>query len=136
LIHGRGTDWLRVKDWLREKAKITEIVVMGQEFGEGKTLPEKFEWLASNVDKAIAVATPDDVGALAGTASHAFQQRARQNVWLEFGWFWGRLGRQNVLVLRRGEIEFPSDLAGLEVYPFQEDPTERSDKLRAFLGFE
>jgi len=30
--------WLRVKDWLREKAKITEIVVMGQEFGGGKTL--------------------------------------------------------------------------------------------------
>jgi Predicted nucleotide-binding protein containing TIR-like domain len=134
LIHGRSPDWLRVKDWLREKIKIDEIVVMQQEFGDGRTLPEKFEQLASRVDKAIAIATPDDVGGLSTAETSALKRRARQNVWLEAGWFWGRFGRNNLLVLSRGEIEFPSDLTGLEVYAYQEDPTERAEKLRAYLG--
>jgi hypothetical protein len=134
LIHGRSLDWLRVKDWLQDKIKITRIVVMQQEFGEGKTLPEKFEQLTSQVDKAIAIATPDDVGGLSSAHASALKQRARQNVWLEAGWFWGRLGRKNLLILSRGEIEFPSDLTGLEVYTYQEDPTERAEKLRAYLG--
>ena len=39
--------------------------------------------------------------------------RARQNVVLEYGWFWGRLGRQRALLLMRDKIELPSDIRGL-----------------------
>jgi predicted nucleotide-binding protein len=134
LIYGRGTDWLRVKDWLRDRARVGEIVVMQQEFGAGRTLPERFEQLAAQVDVAIAVATPDDVGGLSGSDASAYRKRARQNVWLEVGWFWGRLGRDRIFVLSRGEIEAPSDLSGIEFYQYDEDPTERAEKLRDFLG--
>jgi len=134
LIHGRSPDWLRVKVWLYETMRITNIVVMQQEFGGGKTLPEKFEDLASQVDKAIAIATPDDIGGPSSANASAFRPRARQNVWLEAGWFWGRLGRKNLLILSRGEVEFPSDLTGLEIYAYQEDPIDRAEKLRAYLG--
>ncbi|MDH8506261.1 nucleotide-binding protein, partial [Klebsiella pneumoniae] len=39
--------------------------------------------------------------------------RARQNVLYELGYFAGKLGRGKVLVLRKGDIEIPSDLAGV-----------------------
>jgi hypothetical protein len=134
IIHGRSLDWLKIKDWLLEKARVRDVIVMQLEFGDGKTLPEKFENLASRVDKAIAIASPDDLGGLMGSPAPDLQPRARQNVWLEVGWFWGRLGRDRVLILTKGDIEFPSDLTGLEVYSYRDDPEERSEKLRAFLG--
>lgn len=134
LIHGRSPDWLRVKDWLREKMNVARVVVMAQEFGAGRTLPEKFEQLASEVDVAIAIATPDDLGGLSDAQTTDYRPRARQNVWLEVGWFWGRLGRERILLLSRGRIEPPSDLYGLEMYEYSDDPIERAEKIRIFLG--
>lgn len=39
--------------------------------------------------------------------------RARQNVVLELGYFVGRLGRDRVLALKRGDVEVPSDFNGV-----------------------
>jgi predicted nucleotide-binding protein len=132
LIHGRSADWLDLKDWLREEAGLSEVTVMGQVFGSGESLPEKFERLASEVDGAIAVATPDDIGGLAGPLQDK-SPRTRQNVWLEVGWFWGRLGRGRFMVLSSGSVEIPSDLHGLELYPYVSRPREQADRLRAFI---
>lgn len=130
LIHGRKNDWLALKDWLRDNVD-TDVYVMQQEFGGGATLPEKFETVASKVDGAIAIATPDDIGHI--KRSTIKNERARQNVWLEVGWVWGRLGRNRLMVLVKGPIEFPSDLQGLEYYEYQQKPTERSEDIRKFI---
>jgi predicted nucleotide-binding protein len=127
---------MSLREWLKESAGIQKVVVMKDEFGAGRTLPEKFEKLADAADKAIAVATPDDLGGLADSNPKAFQRRARQNVWLEFGWFWGRLGRENAMMLSRGQIELPSDLTGLEYYAYHSDPVEQAEKIRCFLGLQ
>jgi predicted nucleotide-binding protein len=39
--------------------------------------------------------------------------RPRQNVLLELGYFIGRLGREKVCALKRGDMELPSDFAGV-----------------------
>lgn len=39
--------------------------------------------------------------------------RARQNVVLELGYFIGKLGRDRVIVLNKGGVEKPSDVAGV-----------------------
>jgi predicted nucleotide-binding protein len=104
---------------------------MEQVFGEGKTLPEKFEYIASQVDACIAVATPDDVGGLNYDTN--MKPRARQNVWLETGWFWGVLGRNRVMILCNGEIEMPSDLQGIEVYYYDSRPSEKLEQIRLFI---
>jgi predicted nucleotide-binding protein len=44
--------------------------------------------------------------------------RARQNVVLELGYFIGRLGRERVCALTRGDIELPSDFGGVVYEPF------------------
>jgi predicted nucleotide-binding protein len=107
---------------------------MGEQSGDGRTLPEKFEELAAKVDSAIAIATPDDVGGLQEENSSTYKQRARQNVWLEVGWFWGRLGRKRIMILVKGNIEFPSDLRSIEYFPYTASPEEAGDKIREFVS--
>ena len=103
---------------------------MQDEFGGGKALPEKFESIANQVDGAIALATPDDVGGLADSNQRS---RARQNVWVEIGWIWGRLGRDKVMLLCKGGVEVPSDLQGIEYYSYADSPLLATESIRAFI---
>ena len=131
LIHGHATDRVELQNWLQHQ-ELADPVVMAEEFTAGQTLPEKFEFLASEVDAAIALATPDD---LASTAARTDvkKERARQNVWVEVGWFWGRMGRDRVLLLVRGDVEIPSDLDGIEYHAYQDSVLELETGIRRFL---
>ena len=60
--------------------------------------------------------------------------RARQNVWVEVGWFWGRLGRSRVLLLVRGDVETPSDLDGLFFFRYRRSVSERKSEINRFLA--
>jgi predicted nucleotide-binding protein len=73
--------------------------------------------------------TPDDVGGLRDSSDSAMRVRARQNVWVEFGWFWGALGLARVLLLGKEGIEVPSDLSGLLVEQFRDSPAEREPEI-------
>lgn len=132
LIHGHATDRVKLQEWLQHE-DLADPVVMAQQFTAGQTLPEKFELLACEADAAIALATPDD---LASTASRADikRERARQNVWVEVGWFWGRLGRNRVLLLVRGDVEIPSDLDGIEYHTYQQSVLDLEPVIRRFLS--
>lgn len=137
LIHGHANDRNLLQAWLRNEA-LAKPLVMAQQFSAGQTLPEKFEQLAASSDAAVALVTPDDLGlAVRDTPKrkNAVEQlRARQNVWVEVGWFWGRLGRERILLLVRGDVEIPSDLDGIEVHRYSRSPRERAQQIRAFLA--
>jgi hypothetical protein len=63
IVHGHSEDYEKLRRYLEgDELKLPKPVVMKYTFGEGKTLPEKFEDLASNVHCAIVIATPDDEG--------------------------------------------------------------------------
>jgi hypothetical protein len=120
IVHGRD---LESRDTLRQllvDLGLPEPVIMAAEPTLGRALPEKFEQLAVKVDAAIALVTPDDLGGLRDDVPSAFSDRARQNVWLEVGWFWGRLGRARMLLLGKKGIEVPSDLSGLLIKEFDD----------------
>ena len=139
IIHGHGRnpdkaeyDYDILREWLRNDGFAdNNVIVMKESYGVGMTLPEKLESLASSVDAAIALATPDDVGRLKTDTS--LNDRARQNVWLEFGWFWGRLGRDKILLLFKGTIEEPSDMRGLEYLTYADSPVQEPERIRTFL---
>jgi Predicted nucleotide-binding protein containing TIR-like domain len=135
IIHGRSKDRLTLEKHLQESLKLPTPTIMAERLSPGEVLPIKFEQLASEVDGAIALGTPDDLGYLADAAGagKGEERRARQNVWLEVGWFWGRLGRARVLILTRGEISIPSDLFGIESYAYSREPTERSEEIDTFV---
>lgn len=84
-----------------------EPVILQEQPNSGQTIIEKFEAHAATVNFAVILLTPDDLGA-SGEA-----ERARQNVIYELGYFTGRLGRGRACLLRRGNVDMPSDLAGV-----------------------
>jgi predicted nucleotide-binding protein len=134
IVHGRADDRFVLKDYLQNQIRVPEPIIMAQRPPSGLTLPEKFEGLASDADGAIALVTPDDVGAFDDQAAPtALQSRARENAWLEVGWFWGRLGRRRFLLLVRSKPSIPSDLSGLEYVTYDSKPTECDNEIRAFI---
>jgi hypothetical protein len=132
IIHGRSDDRYKLSEWLRVTLGLSDILIMQQEFGGGLSLPEKFEKLATRADGAIAVATPDD--SVVSPEGVSVAQRARQNVWLELGWIWGRMGRGKVMLLSKGKLEHPSDIQGLEYYTYTSSPVEASESIRSFIA--
>ncbi|WP_082474646.1 TIR domain-containing protein [Sphingomonas sp. Leaf343] len=86
-----------------------EAIILHERASQGRTVIEKIE-AEAGVGFAIVLLTPDDEGRAMGGD---LQPRARQNVMLELGYFIGRLGRNRVCALKRGDLEIPSDFAGV-----------------------
>ena len=78
----------------------------------------------------MVLLTPDDEGGL--KHSDAMRLRARQNVIFELGFFIGRLGRNRVCALTKGDVEIPSDYSGV-VY-IQMDGGWKLDLVRELKG--
>ena len=91
-------------------------IILQEQPNEGRTIIEKFEDYAGTVGFAVAICTPDDVGALA-TEPDNLKPRMRQNVVLELGYFAGKIGRKRVCALVKGDIETPSDYDGVVYIP-------------------
>ncbi len=86
-----------------------EPVILHEQANQGRTVIEKIEAQA-DVGFAVVLLTPDDEGCVRNGTP---EPRARQNVLLELGYFLGRLGRARVCALKRGQVEIPSDFAGV-----------------------
>lgn len=88
-----------------------EPIILHEQPNKGKTIIEKFEDY-SEVNFAIILLTPDDVGAEKDNINN-LQPRSRQNVIFEFGFFIGKLRRQNVCALYKENVGLPSDYQGV-----------------------
>jgi predicted nucleotide-binding protein len=130
IIHGRSADRDILKRYLLKH--VGRVIVLADEFDPTQPIPLKFERFASSVDGAIALLTPDDVGALASDPTFT-NLRARENVWVEVGWFWGRRGREKLLLLTKGEVTIPSDLGNVDYYRYTSSPEELADKIQLFI---
>jgi hypothetical protein len=86
-----------------------EVIILHEQANEGRTVIEKIE-KHGDVGFAVVLLTPDDEGCEKGGSP---KPRARQNVFLELGYFIGKLGRNRVCALKRGEVEIPSDFHGV-----------------------
>ncbi len=88
-----------------------DAIVLREQPDQGRTIIEKFEDCAAEVGFAVVLLTPDDLGA--APAAPARAPWARQNVVFELGYFAGRLGRGRTCLMRKGDVEIPSDLYGV-----------------------
>ncbi len=88
-----------------------EAIILNDRPSLGRTIIEKFEREA-NVAFAVVLLTPDDVGTAVREVAEPVS-RARENVWIEIGFFIGRLGRNRVCVLKKKGVVTPSDVSGL-----------------------
>lgn len=108
VVHGHNLA-LRdeVADILR-KLKLVPVILSEQP-GSSRTVIELIEQ-HDGVDYAVCLLTRDDVG---GKSPETLKSRARQNVILEVGYFFAKLGRSNVSVIAENDLELPSDIVGL-----------------------
>ena len=100
-------------------------IVLSRRGESAQSLFQKFMAVASKARFAVVLLSSDDFGAsrrqydAEGVGERALQFRARQNVVLELGFFYGRLGWENVFVVYEHpdqvfpNFERPSDLDGV-----------------------
>lgn len=116
VVHGRDEEMKQTVARLLTQLGFEPVILSEQPNG-GRTIIEKFEQEA-DVRFAVVLLSPDDEGRLKGSELK-LQDRARQNVVLELGYFVGKLGRGNVCALKRGDLELPSDIVGVAYTSFE-----------------
>lgn len=129
IVHGHDFGMRKDIEYFLARAEI-DAIVLSQQASGGKTIIEQLEaYINPNICRhAIVLFSPDDVGHQASheSAAHA---RARQNVMFEYGMVVGRLGRKNVTLLHRGNVEIPSDIHGLIWIRYEHDAHDGKLKL-------
>lgn len=101
-----------------EKLKL-EPIILHEKASSGKTIIEKIEEY-SNVGFGIVLYTACDIGAK-DEETPDLKPRARQNVVFEHGFLMGKIGRQNVCALVKGNIEKPNDISGVVYVSAEEE---------------
>lgn len=86
-------------------------IILHEQANNGMTVIEKIEKY-SDVELGIVLYTPCDMGYVKGKKKEK-KARARQNVVFEHGYLIGKLGRNNVCALVKGDLELPNDISGL-----------------------
>lgn len=109
IVHGHDNALKQEVARIVEKQGL-EAIILSEQANQGKTIIEKIEE-NSEVGAAICLFTGDDYGRAKDATSENL--RARQNVVFEAGYFMGKLGRGNVILIASPDIEIPSDLQGV-----------------------
>jgi len=139
IIHGHDKGTKNTVARFLENIDLDPIILHEQP-NEGKTLIEKLEKHLLDAGFAIALLTPDDVGAEASELESKLNEknyekffkeilkpRARQNVIFELGLFIGALGRNKVCVLYVKNVEILSDYEGVLYIPLDKNDKWKSD---------
>lgn len=105
IIHGHDNELKTEVQLLLTRAGVNNLV-LHEQADKGRTIIDKLVEESSSSNYAIALLSPDDKLQDGST-------RARQNVILEVGYFIGWLGKERVRILKKGNIEIPSDLQGI-----------------------
>ena len=125
LVHGHDEETkLKLKDFLTSELKLRPIILSDQINNSVETIIGKFEKSAAECSSAIILFTPDD--------KVEDRYRARQNVILELGYFLGKFSHnknRKIIIVKKGNIEIPSDIHGVIYLEFQQSIEELYFKL-------
>lgn len=109
IVHGHDGELKEAVARIIEKQGI-KAVILSEQVNRFAAIIEKIE-KNSDVSGAVCLFTSDDFGRAKGES--ADKPRARQNVIFETGYFVGKLGRENIVLINDGKVEMPSDLQGI-----------------------
>ena len=129
IVHGHDTVAMEQLELILRRLNLNPFILQNND-GGGNTIIEALEQRIYNEAAfGIVLMTPDDFGyAKAGGADNT-QPRARQNVVLEMGMLFAALGRNRMTVLKKGNLEIPSDIGGLLRLDFNDHVKEVAVRL-------
>ena len=130
IVHGHNGELKEAVARVIERQGIKPII-LSEQANRNATIIEKIE-ANSNVNSAICLFTSDDFGR--EKTESMDNPRARQNVVFETGYFIGKLGRENVVLVSDGNIEIPSDLQGVVYSNYNEWKFQILKELKA-IGY-
>lgn len=131
IVHGHDRELVKfVQDIVEKDLGWTKPIVLDEQAGGGLTIIEKFENFAHSAEAVLVLMSPDDFGASRESIDDE-QFRARQNVLFELGFFFGKFRRQSgrVFILKSGNLELPSDLAGIVYINVEKKDNESREKI-------
>lgn len=113
IVHGHdGEVKYRTANFLRQHG--FDPIILHLKASRNRTIIEKLEKYTGDVGYGIVLYTPDDLGQVKPKASNGeLDNRARQNVIFEHGYLMGKIGRENVVAIVKGDIELPNDISGI-----------------------
>jgi len=88
--------------------KLISYVSWWEVFRAGRTLIEELERFKKELHGAILIMTPDCKATVRRKQKHI----PNLNVLFEFGYFFGAFPRENVAIVKYGDVYLPSDLDG------------------------
>lgn len=109
IVHGHDKALRQEVARIIEKQGL-EPIILNEQTNQGRTIIEKIEYY-SDVQAAICLFTPDDEGK--SKKETEYNNRARQNVVFETGYFLGKLGRNRLVIIAEPPLELPSDMQGV-----------------------
>ena len=116
ISHGRSKEWYKIQTYLEKDLGIPSME-LAQEPHLGRTVLQKLNEESDKCSVALIVMTGDDV-----TSEN--ETRARENVMHEIGYFQGKFGLGNVILLHEDDVSIPSNIHGVGYIPFPKDTAE------------
>ncbi|WP_297915636.1 nucleotide-binding protein [uncultured Campylobacter sp.] len=132
VVHGHDSTAREQLELVLHKLGIEPFVLQNTS-GGGLTIIEALEkeigQNPSEVTFGIVLLTPDDMGYPKSSRPEDAKPRARQNVVLEMGMLLSSIGRSRVAILKKGDLDVPSDASGILYISFNEHVKETVPKL-------
>lgn len=129
VVHGHDRDARDQLELVLMRLGLRPFILQNSD-GQSKTIIEALEQnIYREAAFGIVLLTPDDFGYSKAAGETEKQPRARQNVILEMGMVMAALGRQRMVILKKGALEMPSDAAGILYIEFNDHVREIVPKL-------
>lgn len=129
LVHGHDIETRDQLELVLMRLGLQPFILQNAD-GGGKTITEALEQhIYREAAFGIVLLTPDDYGYPKDKMDADRQPRARQNVILEMGMVMAALGRERMVILKKGALELPSDANGILYIEFNQHVKEIVPKL-------
>lgn len=129
VVHGHDQTTLEQLELVLRRLNLDPYILQNNT-GQSRTIIEALEQqIYKEAAFGIVLMTPDDFGYVKTKSDTERQARARQNVVLEMGMVFASLGRDRMVILKKGALEMPSDVGGLLYLEFNEHVKEVAVRL-------
>ncbi len=136
IVHGRDEPAKHaLVHYIQNTLKLGTPIILHEQPSLGRAITEKFRDAAEDAEIVFVLLTPDDLVA-SPSDDDELKRRARQNVIFEMGYFLAKLQRNRgrLILLHKGEVELPSDIAGLLCIDISQGIEAASESIRRELA--
>lgn len=129
VVHGHDTQALEQLELILRRLGLDPYILQNNDGGSNTIIEALEQQIYQEAAFGIVLMTPDDYGYPKAKGDDATQPRARQNVILELGMVLASLGRNQMVILKKGALETPSDVDGVLRLEFNDHVKEVAVKL-------